>query len=113
MASIFWWLVFLKPDFFRVNAVPLIIWAVVGTAAVATTLFRFGRMGDLHLYSAKTAGVLGYLFVVWLFVMGDYHPWFFLATISVAILASTETLLVAMTRDRLSEKTGWFRGRTR
>lgn len=106
MASIFWWLVLLRPGFFEVNAVPLVIWAVVGSAAVVVTLVKFGRMGNLHLYSAKIAGVLGHLFAVWIFVFDSYSPWFFGAAIGMAILASTETLLVAVTRDRVSDRIG-------
>lgn len=106
MASIFWWLVLLKPEFFAVNAVPLVLWAVVGSAAVVVTLVKFGRMGNLHLYSAKTAGVLGHLFVVWIFVFDSYGAWFFGAAIGMVILASTETLLVALTRDRVSDRIG-------
>ncbi len=106
MASIFWWLVLLRPEFFRDNGLPLIVWAVVGSVAVIVTLVKFGRMGNLHLYSAKAAGVLGHLFAVWIFIFGDYNPVFFSVAIGVAILASTETLLVALTRDRVSERIG-------
>lgn len=106
MASIFWWFVLLRPEFFLDNAMPLIAWAVVGSAAVIVTLLKFGRMGNLHLYSAKAAGVLGHLFAVWIFVFGDYSPVFFGVTVTVAIVASTETLLVALTRDRVSERIG-------
>lgn len=106
MASIFWWFVLLVPEFFVENAIPLTVWAVIGIAAVVVTVVRFGRLGNLHLYSAKTAGVLGHLFAVWLFIFGDYHPLFFWAAVTVAILASTETLLVALTRDQVDEKIG-------
>lgn len=106
MASIFWWFVLLVPEFFILNAIPLTVWAVIGIAAVVVTVVRFGRLGNLHLYSTKTAGVLGYLFAVWLFIFGDYHPLFFWAAITVAVLASTETLLVALTRDQVDEKIG-------
>ncbi len=106
MASIFWWLVLLRPEFFSDNAAPLVVWAVVGSAAVIVTLVKFGRMGNLHLYSAKAAGVLGHLFAVWIFIFGDYDPIFFTVAIAVAIVASTETLLVALIRDRVSERIG-------
>lgn len=113
MASIFWWLVLLKPRFFAVNAVPLVLWAVVGSTAVAATVVKFGRMGNLHLYSAKIAGVLGHLFAIWLFVFDSYSGWFFGAAMGMAILASTETLLVALTRDRVSDRMGTILKRPR
>jgi cardiolipin synthase len=106
MASIFWWFVFLEPAFFRDNAIPLIVWAVVGSAAVVATYLKFGRMGNLHLYSAKAAGVLGHLFAIWLFVTGAYHPLFFGVAAGAAILAASETLLVALTREQISDRVG-------
>lgn len=106
MSSIFWWLVLLRPGFFLDNLVPLVIWAVVGSAAVIVTLVKFGRMGNLHLYSAKVAGVLGHLFAVWILTFGSYSSLFFGVAMGAAILASTETLLVALTRDRVTERIG-------
>ena len=106
MASIFWWFVILAPEFFVDNAIPLILWAAVGISAVVVTLVKFGRLGNLHLYSAKTAGVLGHLFAVWFFVTGGYDPIFFGIAVGAAILAATETLLVAVTRDTVSERIG-------
>lgn len=105
MASVFWWLFLLRPEFFLDNAIPLVIWAVIGSAAVIATLVKFGRMANLHLYSAKAAGVLGHLFSVWIFVFGSYSRLVFWGVVAVAIVASTETLLVALTRDQVSEET--------
>lgn len=105
MASIFWWFVLLTPEFFLDNATPLVIWAVIGTVSVVATYIKFGRLGNLHLYSAKTAGVLGYLFAVSYFVLGDYSPVFFAVAVTAAIVASTETLLVALVRR---EPTRWI-----
>lgn len=106
MGSIFWWFVLLTPEFFLDNATPLVIWAVVGTVSVVATYIKFGRFGNLHLYSAKTAGVLGYLFAVSYFLFGDYSPLFFNVAVSLAILASTETLLVGLTRREANERVG-------
>jgi CDP-diacylglycerol--glycerol-3-phosphate 3-phosphatidyltransferase len=106
MASIFWWFVLLTPEFFLDNATPLVIWAVIGTVSVMATYIKFGRVGNLHLYSAKTAGVLGYLFAVWYFVVGSYSHVFFMTVAIVAILAATETLLMALTRDEAGDRTG-------
>ena len=104
MASIFWWLVLLTPEFFLDNATPLVIWAVIGTVAVLATYIKFGRLGNLHLYSAKVAGVLGYLFAVWYFVLGDYSALFFQVAVTMAILAATEMLLVALTRPAADDR---------
>lgn len=106
MGSIVVWIAWLEPAFFRNHAVPLGVWLLIGAASVLVTLVRFGRLGDLHLYSTKVAGVAGYIFVVWLFVLGDYSPWVFAVVVGLAIVASTETLLVAVTRERANERVG-------
>lgn len=104
MASIFWWFVLLAPGFFLDNATPLVIWAALGTVAVLATYIKFGRLGNLHLYSAKVAGVLGYLFAVWFFVFGDYSPVFFGVAVTMAILAAAEMLLVALIRPSADDR---------
>ncbi len=106
MASVFWWFVLLAPEFFTDNALPLIAWAVIGITAVIATYVKFGRLGNLHLYSAKIAGVLGHLFAIWFFVSGGYAPLFFGVAVGMAIVASSETLLVALTRDEVSDRIG-------
>jgi cardiolipin synthase (CMP-forming) len=104
MGSIVAWIAWLHPGFLRANLVPLAAWAVIGTSALLATWVRLGRVGNLHLYSAKAAGVVGYVFVVWLFVLGDYSPAFFAVAVGLAIVAATETLLVAVTRRDADEK---------
>lgn len=104
MASIFWWFVLLTPEFFLANATPLVVWAVLGITAVVATYVKFGRFGNLHLYSAKAAGVLGHLFAIWLFVFGDYSRVFFTIVVAAALVAVTETLLVALTRRQAGDR---------
>lgn len=106
MASVFWWFVLLTPEFFLDNATPLVVWAVIGTAAVLATYIKFGRLGNLHLYSAKLAGVLGYLFAISYFVLGDYSPIFFTIAAATAIVGATETLLIALTRRAVGDRIG-------
>lgn len=104
MGSILLWMAWLHPEFFVDNALPLLVWAGIGVASLLATLVRFGLLGNLHLYTAKTAGVVCYVFAVSLFVLGDYSPAFFRLAVGLAILGATETLLVALTRDRADEK---------
>lgn len=104
MGSIVIWMAMLYPAFFRDNAVLLLAWVTIGLAAIVVTFIRFGRVGDLHLYSAKVAGVVCYVFAVSLFILGDYHPAFFAVAVGLAILGATETLLVALVRDRVDER---------
>jgi phosphatidylglycerophosphate synthase len=106
MGSIVMWMAWLYPTFFGDNFQPLLAWVVIGVAALLATLVRFGRVGNLHLYTAKVAGVVAYVFAVWLFVTGGYHPAFFRLAVGLAILGATETLLVALTRDQVDERMG-------
>lgn len=106
MGSIVVWMAWLHPGFFRANVVPLVVWLTIGGAALLVTWVRFRRLGDLHLYSAKTAGVVAYLFAVWLFVTGTYHPAFFGLAVGLAILGAAETLMVGLTRDEVDERVG-------
>jgi phosphatidylglycerophosphate synthase len=106
MGSIVMWMAWLHPAFFRDNFLPLLAWVVIGVAALLVTLVRFGRVGNLHLYTAKVAGVVAYVFAVWLFATGGYHPAFFRLAVGLAILGATETLLVALTRDQVDERVG-------
>lgn len=98
MGSAVVWMALLRPEFFAENATSLLIWLGIGLAALAAAWVRLGRLGDLHLYSAKAAGVIGHLFAVWLFVFDEYSPVFWAVTIGLAILAASETLLGALLR---------------
>jgi phosphatidylglycerophosphate synthase len=113
MGSILLWMAWLHPSFFVENAAPLLVWAGIGVVSLLTTLARFGQLGNLHLYTAKAAGVVCYIFAVWLFVLGAYSPAFFRLAVGLAILGATETLLVAVTRDRVDRAVGsiLYRGR--
>lgn len=98
MGSTVVWMALLRPGFFAAEATALLVWLTIGGAGLAVTLVRFGRMGDLHLYSAKAAGVVGHFFAIWLFVFDGYDSVFWGLTIGLAILAATETLLMAVMR---------------
>lgn len=98
MGSAVAWMALLRPEFFTENFVFLGVWLVIGGAALVVTWLRLGRFGDLHLYSAKAAGVVGHLFAVWLFVFDDYSRIFWGVTIGLAILAASETLVAALVR---------------
>ena len=97
------WIVMLRPDFAREQTVPLAIWVGIGAAAYLVGWIRFRRLADVHLWSAKAANFLGFLFVAWLLVFGTYAPAFFYFVIGVCILAATETLLALATRERIDE----------
>lgn len=62
--------------------------------------------GDLHLYSAKLAGTVGYVFVATLFFFESYSRTFFAVALGLVFLATAETLLVLLTRSRVDEHAG-------
>jgi cardiolipin synthase len=105
-ASAVGWVVLLRPDFIRERWLLLSIWIGIGLISFTVGWLRFRRFADLHLYSAKTAVVLGIVFAVQLLSFGEYAEWFFNLTIGMAILAAAETLLVQLTRDRVDEHVG-------
>jgi len=105
-ASTLVWLVMFRPDFFRGYGVWLIAWAALATATLIVGLVRYRRFANLHLYSAKTAGVVGYLFALYMVMFdGPATPYFWI-TFALAAAATTETLLIFLTRGRADEHTG-------
>lgn len=100
------WLVWLRPDFVEEQFPLLCAWAALGATALLVGWVRFRKIGDLHLYSAKAAGTLGYLFAIWLLLFGTYSVTVFHIIIAICILASLETLLVVSTRPTVDEHIG-------
>ncbi|MCI0433896.1 MAG: CDP-alcohol phosphatidyltransferase family protein [Gemmatimonadetes bacterium] len=106
IASITFWLVMLRPDFFQAYGRVLTIWAAIGVLTLLVSWIRFRRIANLHLYSAKAAGFVGYLFVLYLLLFDGLSPLFFWIAIGLAFTATTETLLVMLTRSRVDEHAG-------
>lgn len=105
-ASLLAWLVMLRPEFVREQLPVLLAWAAYALAVLAVGWVRFRRLGGLHLYSAKAAGAIGYVFGVTLLVFGEYSPLFFYVVAGAATLGATEMLLVFLTRGRVDEHAG-------
>lgn len=105
-ASTVVFLFLLEPDFVREQLVPLSAWALPGIATLAYGWVRHRRLGNLHLYSAKLAGTVGYVFVATLFFFENYSRTFFAVALGLAFLATAETLLVLLTRSRVDEHVG-------
>jgi phosphatidylglycerophosphate synthase len=96
----------LKPDFVREQRVPLAAWVLFGFATLAYGWVRHRRFGNLHLYSAKAAGVGGYVFAAILFFLPGYNRPFFALALAMAFVATAETLLVFATRTHVDEHAG-------
>jgi cardiolipin synthase len=101
------WLLMLRPEFFRERMVPLLVWSAFALAVLAVAFLRFRRAVDLHLYSAKAAVILCFLFAVPLLVTGRYTPAQYWITQGTAFAAGAEALVVILTRrDGVDEHIG-------
>lgn len=108
------WVAMLRPEFVREHALALAVWLVIGAVAYLVGWIRFRRIADVHLYSAKAANFVGFIFVANLLVFGWYPPALFYVVIGLCIWAAAETLLVFATFDRVDERIGTvFRARGR
>jgi phosphatidylglycerophosphate synthase len=105
-ASTVLFLVLLRPEFVREQAVPLAAWAVFTAGVLATGWIRHRRLGNLHLYSAKAAGVAAYAFACALLVTGAYSPTVFAVVLALACVAEAETLAVLLVRREVDEHAG-------
>lgn len=101
--SAFAWVVMLRPEFIAEHAVLLGIWLGIGAANYLVAWVRFRRLPDIHLYSAKGANFLGFLFVAHLVAFGTYPAWVAVSVIGLCILAALETFIVVAAFPRLEK----------
>jgi phosphatidylglycerophosphate synthase len=106
MGSTLAWLFMLRPEFFHTHRVPLLIWLGAGLLTLAIGWLRFRRFGDLHLYSAKFAGTMAYLFAIYLLVAGTYSPIAFYLVLCAASVGVLESLLIFLLADDLRQVRG-------
>ena len=95
-----------RPDFFRDHGGLLLIWAALGLITLLVGWVRFRRVANLHLYSAKAAGFVGYLFVIYLLMFDGPAAPFFYVSITLAFAGTIETLVVLLTRSIVDERVG-------
>lgn len=100
------WLLWLRPDFFARERATLTAWLILGIVSLLVGWVKFRRIGGLHLYSAKVAGVAGYLLAIWLLFSASYPRWIFFTVIGLASLAALETMAVFLTRREVDETIG-------
>ncbi|HEX5073007.1 MAG TPA: CDP-alcohol phosphatidyltransferase family protein [Gemmatimonadaceae bacterium] len=105
-ASTVLWLVWLRPDFIAERLPWLATWATLGVSALVVSWVRFRRIGDLHLYSAKIAGLMGYLFAIWLLVFGTYATTLFYVLMATLFVGTGESLLLVATRQTVDAHVG-------
>jgi phosphatidylglycerophosphate synthase len=102
-ASMVIWLIMLRPDFFREHGRILMAWAALGLITLIVGWIRFRRFADLHLWSAKAAGFVGYCFVLYMLAFDGPATPFFWFVITVGFISAAESLLVLLTRRTVDE----------
>jgi len=102
-ASMVSWLVLLRPDFFSEHGHVLMAWAALGLTTLVVGWIRFHRFADLHLWSAKAAGFIGYCFVLYMLAFDGPATPFFWVVITVGFISASESLLVLLTRRAVDE----------
>jgi phosphatidylglycerophosphate synthase len=95
--SLFAWLLMLRPDFFREQLLPLALWISFALFVLAVGWLRRGQMVNLHLFSTKVAGTVGYVFGVLLLFTGAYSVTVFAVAMTLVWIAAVEALLVILT----------------
>ena len=106
ITSILIWLILLRPDFFRDYAVILTAWAALGLLTLLVGWIRFHRFANLHLWSAKAAGSVGYIFALYMLMLQAPAAPFFWLVIALAFVGTGESLLLLLTRRRVDEHAG-------
>jgi phosphatidylglycerophosphate synthase len=96
-------LVLLRPAFVAERKVLLGLWALLCLAALLIGWFKFRRVANLHLYAAKAAGVVGWVFVVWILLLDSYPPPLFYAAVGLGILAALDAVAVQLVRRHVDE----------
>lgn len=92
------WLVMLRSEFFREQGLPLSLWSAFALGVLVLGWMRRRQPVNLHLYSAKVAGTVGYVFGLLLLYTGTYSRAFFAAALALATLAALEALIVILAR---------------
>jgi phosphatidylglycerophosphate synthase len=100
------WLFLFCPRFFAVEGVGLLVWAGFALVVLAVGWMRFRQVGNLHLYSAKAAGVAGYGFGLLLLYTGDYSRPVWFVVLGMAYLGGIESLAVILTRRGVRDHRG-------
>lgn len=100
--SAVFWIVLLRPEIFLDHRVLVTLWIVAEALSIIVGWIKFRRIANLHLYSAKAAGVAGYIFVVLAFMFGYNEILFYIAFV-VLTVSSVEALVLQLFCSRVDE----------
>ncbi len=100
------WLFWYQRPLFNDHPAMMAIVLSLGLLALVIGLLKFRRFANLHIYSAKFAGVMTYTMVVHAFLTGSYHPILFTLAWSASVLSATESILLLLLHDQVDEHMG-------
>lgn len=95
IVSAVFWIMLLTPEVFLGHAVLVSLWIVIEALAITVGWIKFRRIANLHLYSAKAGGVVGYTFIVVTFIFG-YSELLFYIAFAVLTVSSVEALTLLL-----------------
>lgn len=104
--SVVAWLFILEPDLYPNHPLALQIAILFYLASLTIGLIKFGRFGNLHLYSGKVGSVFQYSFVFTTLLFPGYNRTLFYLAVMMFTLTYAEALLIQMTRSEVDEHIG-------
>jgi phosphatidylglycerophosphate synthase len=98
------WLLVLRTEVVRAHPYFIAVLTATGIFPLVLGWRKFVRLADFHLNSGRAAGIVGYLFLIDLFLFNRYAQPLFYALMVLAWIVAIEALLLLFTRDSLDER---------
>ncbi len=103
--SVIVWIFILRPEIIADHRVLSFTSILLYALSLLVGWLKFRRFANMHLYSSKVVGVVGYIFIVHALIL-SYHQDLFYVAIGLFILSSTEELVLQLTRSNVDEHIG-------
>jgi phosphatidylglycerophosphate synthase len=98
------WLLVLRPEVIRAHPYFVAVLTATGIFSLVLGWHKFGRLADFHLNSGRAAGIVGYIFLIDLFLVARYTQPIFYALMVLAWIVAIEALMLLFTCDSLDER---------
>jgi cardiolipin synthase (CMP-forming) len=100
------WIQLLHPEILRENTILVAAASGVFVGSVLTSLLKFHRLGNLHLFSSRVTGGGLYAFALVTLITGVYEPALLWMALAALIVSSTETLVALLALSAIDEEMG-------
>lgn len=104
-ASAIFWTLNIFPEILQNYALVIILWSLLLIISVLIGLVKFGRIGNLHLYSSKAAAVSSYAFIIYAYLF-QFSPALFYISISTLIISAAELIFIQLIHKEVDEHMG-------